>query len=276
METFTLLNGIRVPKIGFGTYRTATGDDERVLLDAIAAGYRYFDTASAYDTEAALGKAIRKSGLPRSDFFIASKLWRHEMGYDKAIAALTQSLDRLGMAYVDLYLIHWPRPDMTCDWRTLDRETWRALEELQMQGKTMAIGLSNFLPHHIENLGETMRIRPVVNQIEFHPGYTQPETVAYCKTHTILVQAWSPLGRGRVLENPVVTSLAGKYGVTAAQICLRYALQKDIMPLPKASSLARMQQNLDVFHFTLSQGELDRLDTMPETGWSGQHPDQEP
>lgn len=273
MDTYTLANGVAVPQVGFGTYKAAEGGDESGLAAAIRAGYRYFDTASFYGTEAALGRAIRESGLPREDFVIATKLWKDEMGYDGAHAAFARSLARLGLEYVDVYMIHWPRPDLTCDWRTLDRETWRALEELHADGKARAIGVSNFLPHHIENLCETARVCPMVDQIEFHPGYTQAETVEFCLQYGILPQAWRPLGRGELLAHPLLAELAAAHGVTAAQICLRYALQKGVMPLPKSALPARMAQNLAVFGFALTGDELAALDAMPQTGWSGQHPD---
>ena len=276
METYLLANGTQVPKIGFGTYRAAAGEDAGNLLAAIHAGYRYFDTASFYGNEAALGRAIYESGLPREDFFVATKLWKDEMGCEGAHAAFTRSLDRLGLDYVDLYLIHWPRPDLACDWRTLDRETWRALEELHGDGKARAIGVSNFLPHHIESLCETARVCPMVDQFEFHPGYAQKEAVEFCLQYDILPQAWRPLGRGELLTLPLLTELAAAHGVSPAQICLRYALQKGVMPLPKSSSPVRMAQNLDVFDFALTADELSALDALPQTGWSGQHPDRNP
>lgn len=276
MESFMLANGMQLPSVGFGTYRAAADGDTSNLLAAIRAGYRYFDTASFYGTEAALGRAIRESGLPRAEFFVATKLWKDEMGYEGAHAAFARSLERLGLDYVDLYLIHWPRPDLECDWRTLDRETWRALEELHADGKARAIGVSNFLPHHIENLCEGARVCPMVDQLEFHPGYPQAEAVEFCLHYGILPQAWRPLGRGALLTHPLLVSLAQAHGVSAAQVCLRYALQKGVMPLPKSVSPARMAQNLDVLGFALTEDEVSALDAMPQTNWSGQHPDRAP
>ncbi len=273
MEPFVLANGLELPPVGFGTYQAAPEQDARVLRAAIDAGYRYFDTASFYGTEGALGRAIRESGVPRSEFFLATKLWKDEMGYENAKQACARSLERLGVDEVDLYLIHWPRPDLECDWRTLCRETWRALEELYYDGYARAIGVSNFLPHHLENLGEGARIFPMVDQLEFHPGYPQIEAVEFCQRCDVLPQAWSPLGRARVLSDPLLAGIAQAHGVTAAQVCLRYALQKGVMPLPKSSDPARMAQNRAVTGFALTDEQMAALDAMPQTGWSGEHPD---
>lgn len=266
-----LSNGVLIPCVGYGTYRAGGAD---VIEAAIQAGYRYFDTASFYQTEADIAEAMHRCGLTRGEVFLASKLWKNEMGYEQTKVAFQRTLEKLETDYLDLYLIHWPRPDADCeDWKRLDLETWRAMEELYQAGKIRAIGLSNFLPHHIENLLQHAKVMPMVDQIEFHPGHSQEAVVRYCQEHGIQVQAWSPMGRTRVLNDPLVLELADAYGVSAAQICLRYAVQKQVIPLPKASSMERMKQNQDLFSFTLSQEDLYRLDTMPPAGWSGQHPD---
>ena len=273
--SFTLRNGLELPAVGFGTYKAAEGDDTSVIGMAIEAGYRYFDTASYYNTEPALAEAIRRSGRPREDFQIASKLWKADMG-EKAGAAFQRTLDALRTDYVDVYMIHWPLPTVDCaDWRNLDLETWRTMEELHRRGKIRALGVSNFLPHHLDNLIRHSSVVPEVAQLEFHPGHTQEAAVRYCQERHILVQAWSPIGRGRVLGDPLVVSLAEKYGVTPAQVCLRFDLQKGVMPLPKASSLERMRENRECLSFTLEQEDMWRLETMPPVGWSGEHPDRE-
>lgn len=275
-DTYTLNNGVKFPCIAFGTYKAATGDNVETLKMAIECGYRYFDTASFYGTEEYLGRAVKESGIPREEIFIASKMWKDEMGYEGAKEAFLRSLKNLRTDYLDLYLIHWPLPAPDCEtWKALDIETWKALEELYGEGKVKAIGLSNFLPHHIENLLENSRIKPMVDQLEFHPGYNQAAAVRYCKEHEIQVQAWSPIGRGRVLEDEMIVKLASKYGVSPAQICLKYALQRDVVPLPKSSSAERMRQNQDLFSFEISKEDMYRIDTMPQTGWSGEHPDRE-
>lgn len=273
-DCYTLSNGVRIPCVGYGTYKAADGNGSAVIRMALEAGYRYFDTASFYQTETYVAQALRDSGVSRSEVFLASKMWKDEMGYEQTKAAFQRTLKRLETDYLDLYLIHWPRPDAGYgDWKQLDMDTWRAMEELYEAGKIRAIGLSNFLPQHIENLLQNGKIAPMVNQIEFHPGHTQEATVRYCQAHGIQVQAWSPMGRTRVLKDPLVQELAQNHGVSAAQICLRYAVQRQIIPLPKASSMERMKQNQDLFSFELTQEEMFRLDTMPPTGWSGQHPD---
>lgn len=273
MEKFTLSNGVEIPAVGYGTYLTSEKDDGTVAA-ALAAGYRHFDTASFYGTEQALGDALKASGVPREELFLTSKLWKDEMGYENALAAFERSLQKLGTDYLDLYLIHWPRPDdLTAEWRQLDRDTWRALEELYRAGRVRAIGVSNFLPHHLRSLMKTAEVMPMVNQIEFHPGYPQTYTVEFCKAHGILPEAWSPLGRTRVLQDERLAGIAAKYGKTVAQLCVRFALQCGVVPLPKSSSPARMQANLDVFDFVISDEDMDRILTLPQFGWSGQHPD---
>lgn len=273
-DCYTLSNGVRIPCVGYGTYKAADGNGSEVIRMALEAGYRYFDTASFYQTEAYVAEALRDSGIARNEVFLASKMWKDEMGYEQTKAAFQRTLERLETDYLDLYLIHWPRPYAGyADWKQLDLDTWQAMEELYQAGKIRAIGLSNFLPQHIENLLQHGRVTPMVNQIEFHPGHTQEATVQYCQAHGIQVQAWSPMGRTRVLNDPLVQELAEAHGVSAAQICLRYAVQRQVIPLPKASSTERMKQNQDLFSFALSQEEMFRLDTMPPTGWSGQHPD---
>ena len=274
IERYVLNNGVEIPAVAFGTYKAADGKSADVIRAAIGAGYRYFDTASFYGTETYLAEAIRESGIPRREFFIASKLWKDEMGYENVKSAFERTLNNLRTDYLDLYLIHWPLPEPGYkEWRQLDKETWRAMEELYEAGKIRAIGLSNFLPHHIENILKDCRVRPAVDQIEYHPGYSQEAVVNYCRERGILVQAWSPIGRNRVLDEPLVKELAAKYDVSPAQICLKFAVQRNIIPLPKSSSEDRMRENLDLYSFELEQDDIWRLSTMPQTGWSGEHPD---
>ena len=275
-ETFRLSNGLSIPAVGFGTYKAADGGDDAVLRAAICCGYRHFDTASFYGTEPALGRALAECGLPREDFFLTSKLWKTEMGYGNALRAFDASLARLGTDYLDLYLIHWPRPDLSDpDWAALDLDTWRALEDLYEAGRVRAVGVSNFLPRHLEPLLASARIAPMVDQIEFHPGYPQREALDYCAAHGIQVEAWSPIGRARLLADPLLTETAGRYGVSVAQVCLRYALQKGVLPLPKSADPGRMAQKRELFSFSLSAADMAALDAMPQAGWSGEHPDHE-
>ena len=273
MHYKTLNNGLAIPGIGFGTFRAGQEDGAAVIGEAIRAGYRHIDTAAYYRTEEAVGKAAAASGLKREELFITTKVWKEDLGYDRTMAAAENSLRTLGMDYVDLLLIHWPRPDAeTPNWEELDRGSWRALEELYRAGRAKAIGVSNFKPHHLENLLEACEIAPMANQIEFHPGWTQPETVAFCRAHGIAVEAWSPMGRGRISQDPLLLELAGKYKVSWVQICLKFAVQLDVIPLPKSVHPQRMRQNLEL-DFTLSQEDMERILNMPPTGWSGLDPD---
>ncbi len=270
----TLSNGKQLPNVGFGTFQAAEDGTEKVISMAIACGYRYFDTASFYGTEEALGRAIRESGIPREEFTVATKLWKTEMGYEEAIRACEDSLKRLGMDYIDIYMIHWPIPAPGYkEWRELDIKTWSAMEKLYEERKVHGLGLSNFLPHHMENIIVNGKVRPLINQIEFHPGHAQMITVNYCKEKGILPQAWSPIGRARILGDSLLTELAEKYHVSEAQICLRFAFQNGVMPIPKSSTEKRMKQNLDILGFELTDEEMYRLGTMPDFGWSGEHPD---
>lgn len=275
-DSYRLNNGVRIPCVAYGTYKAAEEKSSEVLRLAIEAGYRYFDTASFYGTEPYLGEAVKNSGIAREEFFIASKVWKTEMGYEETKAAFARTLENLGTEYLDLYLIHWPLPAPDCrEWKQLDCETWRAMEELYKEGRVRAIGLSNFLPHHIENILEHCEIAPMADQLEYHPGYTQEAAVAYCKEHGIQVQGWSPIGRGRVFQDPLLLELTEKYGVSPAQLCLRFAVQNEVIPLPKSSTMERMKQNQDLFSFEISKEDMYRLQTMPQAGWSGEHPDRE-
>ena len=274
MQEFILENGMVLPAVGFGTYNAKGGDNLQMIKDAIEVGYRYFDTASLYGTERALGQAIKESGLPREAFQIATKGWIDEMGYENTKAALERSLSRLQTDYVDFYLIHWPKANEEDEaWKPRDLETWRAMEEMVEEGKIKAIGLSNFLPHHLDNILEHCRIKPVLNQLELHVGYSQEAAVAYSKERGIQVQAWSPFARGVLEDHPLVGRLADKYGKSPAQVCLRFLYQKGIMPLIKASAKERMLQNLDVFDFTLEKEDVQMLECMPQNTWGGEHPD---
>lgn len=273
-DCYTLSNGVEIPCVGFGTYKAAEKDNADIIRMAIDAGYRYFDTASFYGTEPFVAKAIESSGIEREKFFLTSKVWKDEMGYEATKKALERTLWNLKTDYLDLYLIHWPLPTPDSkDWKELDIATWKAMEELYKEGKVRAIGLSNFLPHHIMNIQKNCEVEPMVNQIEFHPGYTQETVLRFCRENDILVQAWSPLGRQRVLKDALVTELAEKYQVSSARLCLRFALQKGVIPLPKASAMERMKENQDIFSFNIEETDMYRLETMPQTGWSGEHPD---
>lgn len=275
-HTFILANGVEIPAVGFGTFRVKEGNGEQIISDAIAQGYRHLDTAAFYFNEEEVGNAVRKSGIPREKFFITSKVWRDNLGYEETHKAFEESLKKLHVDYLDLYLMHWPRPtDLSAEWKNLDVETWKAMEELYRAGKVRAIGVSNFLPHHLNNLMDRTGIIPLVNQLEFHPGYIQKAAVDFCQRLGIRVEAWAPLGRAKVFEDSLLTELAEKYHVSVAQICVRFALQCGVLPLPKSSSPERMKQNLDVFGFEIEDDDMHRLMTLPQLGWTGHHPDRE-
>jgi diketogulonate reductase-like aldo/keto reductase len=273
-DTYRLSNGVRIPCLGFGTWRTPDGEVAvESVKAALAAGYRHIDTAAYYGNEASIGRAIRESGLPREEIFVTSKVWNTERGYDRAKAAFQATLDRLGLDYLDLYLIHWPAaPHQHENWEDLNRETWRAMTELYQAGKIRAIGVSNFLPHHLKALMET-EVTPMVDQIEFHPGQRQAETVDYCAAHGILVEAWSPMARGKLAEHPLLVELGEKYHRSVPQICLRWCLQHGVLPLPKSVTPSRIRENTQVFDFALSQEDMAALDGLPLVGSSGHHPD---
>ncbi len=273
-DTYVLGNGLKIPCIGFGTYQAAKNGSADVIATAIECGYRYFDTASLYQTERALGEAIKQSGIPREDFFLVSKVWIDEMGYEETKEAFARTLSRLQTDYLDLYLIHWPKsPTNQADWKEKVADTWRAMEELYAEGKIKGLGVCNFLPHHLDHLLSVAKVQPLVDQMEIHPGYSQERAVAYCFEKGIRPQAWSPMGRSEILSNPILLSFAEKYGKSVAQICMRFVVQKGIIALPKASSAAHMKENQDVFDFELTDEDLKILECMPQDTWLGEHPD---
>lgn len=275
IQEFTLNNGLSIPKIGFGTYKATAGDGVSNISNAIREGYRLFDSASFYNNEQFVGTAVSQSGIPRKQFMLTTKVWKTEMGYENTLKAFGQSQQKLQSETIDLYLIHWPRPNMNDAWQPLVHETWKAMEELYDAKKVSAIGVCNFLPHHLEVLLDKAIIPPAVNQIEFHPGYTQMETVRFSQALGIQVEAWSPLGRARMLEDALLKEIAEKYEKTVAQICIRFAIQLDVLPLVKSSSPDRMRENLDVFNFTIADEDMENMLNMPTAGWSGEHPDKE-
>lgn len=222
MKNFKISNGIEIPAIGFGTWLLEGEKVTEPLKIALEKGYTHIDTAAVYKNEKEIGAVLKSENVDRSKLFITSKCWNSERGYEKALAAFDQILADLQTDYLDLYLIHWPAnetqfPDT---WKELNASTWRAFEEIYKSGRAKAIGVSNFNINHLEALFETAEIKPMVNQVEFHPGHSQPELVDYCKQHDLLVQAWSPLGSGRILENELIVSLADKYNVSVGQICI--------------------------------------------------------
>lgn len=270
-----LPNGYEIPILGYGTWRTPDGETAvKSVAEALRVGYRHIDTAARYENEKSVGEGIRQSGVDRSEIFVTSKLWNTERGYDKAMVAFEKTLDDLGLDYLDLYLLHWPAVKKQFDnWEELNLSSWKALTELYKAGRIKAIGVSNFYPHHLNALMET-EIQPMVNQIEFHPGFMQKDVVEYCNKNGILIEAWAPLGAGKVLENETLTALAHKYNKSSAQICLRWCLQNNTVPLPKSVTPERIAQNTQVFDFEISDEDMAAINALPFIGGSAHNPDE--
>lgn len=276
MQTMKLNNGILIPAIGYGTWQTPDGDAvTNGIKAAVDYGYRHVDTAAAYENEEGVGKGILESGIAREELFVTSKVWNSERGYDTTLAAFEKSLKRLKFDYLDLYLIHWPASANRFEnWEQINLDTWRAMTELYKAGKIKVIGVSNFKPHHLKALMET-EVKPMVNQIEFHPGMLelQQETLDYCKENDIIVEGWSPLGTGRMLNNPVLIEIAEKVNRSVAQVCIRWCIQHGVLPLPKSVTPTRIKQNLQVFDFELDEDDMGRIDALDNFGYSGSDPD---
>ena len=265
LESMILSNGVKMPRLGYGVYQVDPATCEASVREALEVGYRAIDTAQAYHNEEGVGRAIKGSGLPREDIFLTTKVWVSNAGQEKARASIEESLRKLQTDYIDLLLIHPPFNDYY--------GTWRAMEEAYKAGKVRAIGVSNFLPHHLEPLLKT-EVAPMVNQVECNPGCQQKQTLAYCRDHGILVEAWSPLGSGRVLENATLQALGKQYGKSAAQICLRWCLEQGVLPLPKSVTPQRIQENTAIFDFALTPEDMARIAALPPFGGSGHDPDQ--
>ncbi|MFI6348699.1 aldo/keto reductase [Streptomyces sp. NPDC050560] len=268
VPTVTLNNGVVMPQLGFGVFQVPDDETAPAVSEALAAGYRSIDTAALYGNERGVGEAVRASGIAREELFITTKLWNSDQGHDEALAAFDASLDKLGMDYVDLYLIHWPTPA-----RDKYVDTWRAFEKLLAEGRTRAIGVSNFQPAHLDRLAQTSDTVPAVNQIELHPGLQQRELREYDRAHGIATEAWSPLAQGALLKADTVTGIAGRHGVTPAQVVLRWHLQIGNVVIPKSVTPERIRQNIDVFGFELDESELAAIDALDEGMRTGLDPD---
>lgn len=265
--TFTLHNGVKMPYLGLGVFQSEEGSEVvNAVKHAIRCGYRHIDTASMYKNEVGVGKGVRESSIPRSDVFVTTKLWNSDHGYDSTMKAFEQSLNRLGFDYIDLYLIHWPVAGKFND-------TWKAFEEIYASGRAKAIGVSNFHVHHIQKLMETASIKPMVNQIEFHPELQQPSLTTFCKENEIQVQAWSPLMRGKVAEMKELTQIGEKYGKTPVQVALRWNLQNGIITIPKSVKQDRIENNSNIFDFEISNEDMKAIDALDKNARLGPDPD---
>ncbi len=257
-DKFTLLNGTQIPCVGFGTWQSADGEEcYNAVLAALKAGYRHIDTAAAYGNEESVGKAIndfmKESGVERKDIYVTTKLWNDDHGYELTKTAIERSLQKLGLDYVDLYLIHWPNPLKYRDcWEEKNAGSWKAMEEAYKDGKLKAIGISNFCERHINELMKTATVTPMVNQIKLCPGQTQKELVEFCKKMGMIIEAYSPLGTGGIFSNDRMHEFSMKYGKPISQICIRWSLQMGFLPLPKSVTADRIVENAAVFDFELT------------------------
>lgn len=262
----TLHNGVKMPWLGFGTFKiTEEGQVEKAVLEALKVGYRHIDTAAIYGNEEGVGKAIKESGVKREEIFLTSKVWNGDQGYDSTLKAFEASLKRLGTDYLDLYLIHWPKP--------LNKETWRALEKLYKEKRVRAIGVSNFKVHHLEELLESCEIVPMVNQVEYHPQFPQTEVLEFCKKHNIQLEAWGPLMQGKIFGIPLMKELSEKYNKTISQIALRWDIQTGVVTIPKSVTPERIKENADIFDFEISQEDMERISELNTGERIGRDPD---
>jgi diketogulonate reductase-like aldo/keto reductase len=265
-DTVTLHNGVKMPWFGLGVFKVEDGQE---VIDsvkyAIKAGYKSIDTAKIYENEEGVGQAIRESGIARDELFVTTKVWNADQGYESTLKAFDTSLQKLGLDYLDLYLIHWPGKDKY-------KKTWKALEKLYKDGRVRAIGVSNFHVHHLEDLLADAEIKPMVNQVELHPLLTQVELREYCKKQGIQIEAWSPLAQGQLLDNEVLKEIAAKHGKSTAQVILRWDLQNEIVTIPKSIKEHRIIENADVFDFELSAEDMDKINALNQNHRVGPDP----
>ncbi|WMT39060.1 aldo/keto reductase [Paenibacillus sp. D2_2] len=270
-DTVTLNNGVKMPRFGLGVYKVQEGEEViHAVKSAIRAGYRSIDTAALYNNEEGVGQAVREAmtenGLTRDQLFITSKVWNSEQGYEKTLQAFETSLNKLGLDYIDLFLVHWPVKGKY-------KDTWRALEKIYEEGKVRAIGVSNFQIHHLEDLLGEAKIVPAVNQVELHPLLSQKELLNYATGKGIYLEAWAPLGQGRVLDDETLKAIGSKYGKTPAQVILRWDLQVGIITIPKSVNEQRIIENADIFNFELSAEEIAQIDGLNKNQRFGPDPD---
>ena len=277
-DCFKLSNGVEIPCLGYGTFLTPSGDIcKEGVKKALEIGYRHIDTAFAYGNEESVKDGIAASGISRKDIFITTKHWITARGYEKTVEAIDTSLKNLGTDYIDLYLIHWPCvAAVDPNWKEVNASTWRGFEEAYKAGKIRAIGLSNFERKHLDALYETCEIKPMVNQIEYHPGWLQEDTVNYSKENDIVVEAYMPLGGGKLLEFDGLKKIAAKYDKTTAQICLRFVLQNGVLPLCKSITPERILSNTQIFDFELSAEDMQEINSYPKMAFTGWVPEEAP
>ena len=267
IPTVTLNSGVQMPQLGFGVFQVSDDDTTAAVSTALAAGYRSIDTAAIYGNEAGTGRALAESGIARDELFITSKVWIADLGYEATLEAYETSLDKLGLDYLDLYLIHWPAPELG-----KYTDSWLALEKLLADGRVRAIGVSNFLPEHVQKLIDLGGTVPAVNQVELHPALQQRDIGTFNTASGIATEAWSPLAQGALLDDPAILEIASRHGRSPAQVILRWHLQQGRIIIPKSVTPARIAENLDVFGFDLSADELAVVDGLERDGRTGPHP----
>ncbi|WP_144550768.1 aldo/keto reductase [Bacillus sp. X1(2014)] len=266
-STTTLNNGVKMPWFGLGVFKVEEGPElVNAVKAAIKHGYRSIDTAAIYGNEEGVGQGIKESGIAREDLFVTSKVWNADLGYESTLAAYQTSLDKLGLEYLDLYLIHWPVAGKY-------KEAWRALETLYKEGRVRAIGVSNFQVHHLEDLLKDAEVKPMVNQVEYHPRLTQNEVQTFCRENGIQMEAWSPLMQGQLLDNEVLAGIAAKYNKSVAQIILRWDLQNGVVTIPKSTKEHRIIENSQVFDFELTQEDMYQINELNKNHRVGPDPD---
>ena len=266
-DTTTLSNGVQMPWFGLGVFESKEGSEvEQAIQWALDLGYRSIDTASIYGNETGVGRALKNSGVPREDIFLTTKIWNTDQGYESTLNAFEESLNRLDVDYLDLYLVHWPVKGKY-------KESWRALEHLYNEQRVRSIGVSNFLVHHLKDLLSACQIKPMVNQVEFHPRLFQPTLMDFCCSEGIQLEAWSPIMRGKVMEIPVLVEIAEKYGKSPVQITLRWDLQHQVVTIPKSAKQERIAANADIFDFELSKDEMAVIDQLDRGERVGPNPD---
>jgi 2,5-diketo-D-gluconate reductase A len=267
--TVTLNNGQQIPQLGLGVYKLETDIAEGLIHQAIEAGYRRIDTASFYGNEAEVGAGVRTSGLAREELFVTTKIWNEDQGYDRTLAAIDESLSRLDIDYIDMLLIHWPKPE-----QDLYLETWLAFEKALAAGKLRGIGVSNFQPHHLERLLAAGGTVPALNQVELHPGLQQVQVRAFNAKHGIATEAWSPLARGRFDENEQVLSIAQKHGKSPAQVIIRWHIELGNLVIPKTATASRLTENISVFDFKLDSEDMNKIASLDSGLRTGPNPDE--
>jgi methylglyoxal/glyoxal reductase len=266
-DTTTLHNGVKMPWFGLGVYKVHQGEEAlHAVKHAINAGYKSIDTAALYDNEESVGQATKEAGIPREELFITTKVWNSNQRNDTVLEAFETSLSKLGLDYVDLYLVHWPVKGKY-------KETWKVLETLYKEGRVRAIGVSNFNIHHLEDLMSVAEIKPMVNQVELHPLLAQPELREFCTKHEIQIEAWAPLGQGRLLDHPVLQEIASAHHKSIAQVILRWDLQNRIVTIPKSIKESRIIENANIFDFTLNDSDMEKINALNENKRFGADPD---